>query len=320
MLVFRSRKHGIRPKISPNAQFARQPTFRNVANRSSSGGNDDPTLYCQTLVRKNDYEGYLNSFLFPPRIRNEYLALKAFNTELAMIPEATSQSTIAQMRLTFWRDAVKAIYEGNPPQQPVALALRPLTMVVPSYHLLRIVDARISEVKHPGFVSVEDLTSHAESTSSTLLYAFLSLLNLSSSSLYSHAASHIGIANSYAILLRALPFQASKRRLFVPAELTAKHGVSQEEVFRLGGDARGISDAVYELACLANDHINTAKSMFEGKKIPPEVLPVLLTAVPTISYLNRLESSNFHAFEPKLQSRDWKLPYKLWIAQFRRSF
>ncbi|KAG8761633.1 hypothetical protein FRC14_000017 [Serendipita sp. 396] len=305
--------------MASNSKFLRQFAFRMIANRSNTGGNDDPALFCQDLVRKHDYEGYLNSFTFPSRVRNEYFALKAFNTELAMIPEVTSQSTIAQMRLQFWRDSVKAIYEGNPPQQPIALSLRSLTPVVPAYHLLRIIDARVSELKRPGFVSVDDLTSHAESTSSTLLYTLLSLLSLSSSSLYSHAASHIGIANSLAILLRALPFQASKRRLFLPAELTAKRGVNHEEVFRQGGNAKGISDAVYELACMANEHINTARGMFQGQRLPLEALPVLLTAVPTISYLKRLESYDFHAFEPKLQVRDWKLPYKLWMARMRQT-
>ncbi|CCA71486.1 probable ribosomal protein MRP17, mitochondrial [Serendipita indica DSM 11827] len=293
---------------------------RAVANKSNAGGTDDPALYCQDLVRKHDYEGFLVSFAYPAGLRNAYFALKAFNAELAMIPESTSQATIAQMRYQFWKDAVKAVYEGQAPQQPIALALRGVVPAVPAYHLLRMIDARVAEVTNPGFMSVDDLTAHAESTSSTQLYTHLSLLSLSSSSLYSHAASHIGIANSFATILRALPFQASKRRLFLPAELTAKHGVSQEDVFRHGGDAQGIDDAVYELASLAYQHISTARGMFDNAQVPREALPVFLSAIPTISYLQRLEARNFHAFEPKLQTRDWKLPYRVWQANRRSTF
>jgi len=130
-------------------------------------------------------------------------------------------------------------------------------------------------------MTMSSLTSHAESTSSTLLYSLLSLLSLSHSSQYSHAASHIGIASSFTILLRALPYHASKRQLYLPAEVTAKHGLSQENVFRHGGEAKGIEDAVFDLASMANEHVGTARGMFEGK-IPDEAMPVFLSAVRTL--------------------------------------
>lgn len=60
--------------------------------------------------------------------------------------------------------------------------------------------------------------------------------------------------------------------------MTAKHGVSQEDVFRRGGHADGIDDAVYEFASMANQHVRTARDMFEGK-VPDEAVPVFLSAV-----------------------------------------
>lgn len=141
-------------------------------------------------------------------------------------------------------------------------------------------------------MTLDQVTKHAEATSSTLLYSLLSLLGLSSSSLYSHAASHIGTAAYCATILRALPFQASKRRLFIPAEITAKHGVSQEDVFRQGGSARGVEDAVFELATIAAQHMNTARQMFEGGKVPEEALPVFLSAVSTLMSVSRLRDKS----------------------------
>lgn len=137
-----------------------------------------------------------------------------------------------------------------------------------------------NELHNPTHLTVESLTSHAEATSSSLLYLLLSLLSLSSSD-FSHAASHIGIAQTFSTLLRALPFHASKRRMIVPAEITAKHGVSQEEVFRKGGSAKGIEDAVFEFATIANDHMITATDMFKasGGKVPQFAMPIFLTSV-----------------------------------------
>lgn len=129
---------------------------------------------------------------------------------------------------------------------------------------------------------MDSLTAHAESTSSTFLYLLLSLVGESASHAYSHAASHVGMVQTISTLLRSLPYHASKGHMVIPAEITARHGVSQEEVFRRGGEAKKIEDAVFEFATAANDHLLTARDMFSkecGGKVPGPVRPVFLSAV-----------------------------------------
>ena len=78
--------------------------------------------------------------------------------------------------------------------------------------------------------------------------------------------------------------------MVIPAEVTARHGVSQEEVFRKGGNAHGIDEAVFEFATLANDHLITAREMFKGEesssggKVPDRARPVFLSAVSGLRY------------------------------------
>jgi NADH dehydrogenase [ubiquinone] 1 alpha subcomplex assembly factor 6 len=140
-----------------------------------------------------------------------------------------------------------------------------------------------AELQTPTHLTIDSLTSHAESTSSTVLYLVLSLLSLSSSNL-SHAASHLGIAQTIITLLRALPFHSKNKRMVIPAEITAKHGVKQEDVFRQGPRIPGMEDAVFEFATIANDHLTTAREMLmksEGlnSRVPREALPVFLVGV-----------------------------------------
>lgn len=142
---------------------------------------------------------------------------------------------------------------------------------------------------------MESLTQHAESTSSTYLYLLLSLLNLSSSDLFSHAASHLGVAQGIQVLLRALPYHASKGRMIIPAEITARHGVRQEDVFHRGGNADGISDAVFEFATVANDNLLTAREMFkqsggDGGRVPRVAMPVFLYGVRSLFFASLLSS------------------------------
>lgn len=64
--------------------------------------------------------------------------------------------------------------------------------------------------------------------------------------------------------------------MVIPAEITAKHGVSQEDVFRRGSAAKGIEDAVFEFATIANDNMVTAREMFkeDSGKVPRNAMPV----------------------------------------------
>ncbi|TFY69079.1 hypothetical protein EVG20_g3301 [Dentipellis fragilis] len=286
-------------------------------------GHEDPYTYCRNLVQKRDYEGFLVSQLCPKDKIGGYFALRAFYTELAGLPESVSNVMIGKMRLQFWRDAIRGIADvsqGRPPHHPIALALSDTAQRanLPSYHLRRIVDARESELENPTYLTMDSLTSHAESTSSTMFYLLLSLLNLSSDTC-SHAASHLGVAQGLTTLLRALPYHVSKGRMIVPAEITAKHGVNQEEVFRKGPNVEGIEDAVFEFATVANDHLITAREMFKETdgRVPRVAMPVFAAGLPVASYLKRLEEVNFDVFHPSLQLRDWKLPWRVWRSYYK---
>ncbi len=176
-------------------------------------------------------------------------------------------------------------------------------------------------------MTLDSLTAHAEATSSTSNYLLLSILNLSSSETLFHAASHLGIAQTIATLLRALPYHASKRRMIIPASITAKHHVSQEEVFLRGPDAANITDAVYDFAVVANDHLITAREMFKADggrlKVPREAMPVLLGAVSLDCQAWSLGSlrlishyiSLWDRFQQQIIFADWKLLISMRLNQ-----
>ncbi|KXN81771.1 NADH dehydrogenase (ubiquinone) complex I, assembly factor 6 [Leucoagaricus sp. SymC.cos] len=296
---------------------------------SSSVGLSDPVGYCTDLVRKHDYESYLISQLWPRDLRGSYFALKAFSVELAMVQDHVSNLTIGKMRMQFWRDAVKDISNGRPPRHhPIALALFEATQRTPlqPYHFKRIIDARDAELETTSYQTIDQLIAHSESTHSTLLYLLLSLLpsRLGDSHALSHCASHLGNAQTIAVLLRALPYHSKQGQSVIPAEITSRHGVRQEEVFRKGPEAQGIDDAVFEFATLANDHMITARSMLKDGgldgKVPTGAMPVFLAGVPVANFLQRLEKNNFNAFDLKLQLSDWKLPWQIYRAYFQGRF
>jgi NADH dehydrogenase [ubiquinone] 1 alpha subcomplex assembly factor 6 len=72
--------------------------------------------------------------------------------------------------------------------------------------------------------------------------------------------------------------------MVIPAEITAKHGVKQEDVFRQGPHTPGMDDAVFEFATIAHDYLTTAREIlmtsdgYNGR-VPRDALPIFLGGV-----------------------------------------
>lgn len=67
--------------------------------------------YATGLVRKFDSDAIYPSHFYPASVRPAYLALRAFNIELATIDDNVSNPMVGRMRYQWWRDAVKGIFE-----------------------------------------------------------------------------------------------------------------------------------------------------------------------------------------------------------------
>ena len=56
-------------------------------------------------------------------LRAPLIALRAFNVELTQIPDNVKQEQLMQIRMQWWRDAVKSAYTDKPQPNPVIQAL-----------------------------------------------------------------------------------------------------------------------------------------------------------------------------------------------------
>ena len=217
-----------------------------------------------------------------------YVAIRAFNIELARIPDAVSMPQIGAMRMQFWRDTIDKTFNLAPPSEPVAILLA--SYLQQGFKLnktwfQRIITARDRKLTHPGFTNMAELESYAESTYSTLLYLTLSALPLKSLTM-DHLASHIGKAAGIVAVLRGVPLLAfppppnlhsnnpagmglpptreKQGIITLPLDVMSQCGVREEDIFRNGASAAGIRDAVFTVATRASDHLITARTMLKN--------------------------------------------------------
>ncbi|CAN1333299.1 NADH dehydrogenase (ubiquinone) complex I, assembly factor 6 [Linum perenne] len=241
-------------------------------------------------------------------MRKAAFALRAFNVETAKAMDVASDPRIGLMRLLWWQEAIDKIYANKLIEQPVAQALASVVSdhKISKGWLKRSVEARINDARrepHDIPHSISELEKYAEDTVSTLLYMTLQSGGISSTAA-DHAASHIGKASGLLLLLRSLPYHASRSRhdSYIPIEVASKHGLLVKEggrsYIKLDSNEGSLSDAVFEIASVANAHLQKARDL--AGTIPAEARPVLLPSVPTQVMLDSLSKVQFNVFDPRL--------------------
>ncbi|GAB7358088.1 hypothetical protein MBLNU230_g0249t1 [Neophaeotheca triangularis] len=252
--------------------------------------------FCLDTLRRYDTPSSLLLPYIPNHARDAYIALRAFNIDVARTADTTSTPTIGAMRLQFQRDAVTKALAGSPPKQPISILLAKAADDIEAVSdgktkwsrswFMRLVDTREKHLSNPPYQNVAALESYAENTYSTLLYLTLQALPMASLTA-DHVASHIGKATGIAAVLRGLPLIAfpgpanshsnqgqmsgdvgSTRQgaVLLPLDVMAEAGVREEDVLRNGADAHGLRDAVFNVATRANDHLITARQMLTNIK------------------------------------------------------
>ncbi|XP_077235471.1 terpenoid synthases superfamily protein isoform X2 [Tasmannia lanceolata] len=261
--------------------------------------------YCVQQVRSYDYHHYLCLLQLPPTIRKAAFALRAFNVETARAMDVASDPKIGLMRLLWWQEAIDRIFSNKIIEHPTAQALSSVisTHKISKYWLKRSIEARIKDASREDDdvpETTNELEQYAEDTVSTILYMTLQAGGIQSTEA-SHAASHIGKASGLLLLLRSLPYHASRGYSYIPAEVAANHGLlvkqgGRSEIQVEPGEA--LSNAVFEMSSIANMHLQKAREL--AGKLPAEAFPVLLPGVPAQVLLDSLRRRQFDVFDPRL--------------------
>ncbi|XP_022241269.1 NADH dehydrogenase (ubiquinone) complex I, assembly factor 6-like isoform X2 [Limulus polyphemus] len=269
-------------------------------------------------MRKCDYENYLATLLLPQESRSAAMVIRAFNTEIAQVKDMVSTTHAGAMRIQFWKDTLEQTFQGQPPQQPIALELARILKYqkLTKVWFQRMVDSRESLFSETGHQTIEELEDYAERSVSSVYYLILQSMGIKDLQC-DHAASHLGKCQGITNLLRGVPFNASRGRVYLPTDVLIKHKVSQEQILQ-GSQEKSVIDVVYEIASLAHQHLETARSF--KKDVPPAARVVFLPAVACESYLKKLQEAKFCVSHPQLQQRNGRLPLILWWHKLKRTF
>ncbi|WP_300030982.1 squalene/phytoene synthase family protein [uncultured Roseobacter sp.] len=132
---------------------------------------DDDLNACAALVEKADPDRFAASMAAPVAARRVLFPLFAFNTEVARAPWVTQEPMIAEMRLQWWRDALKEIAaRGVVRRHEVVTPLATALMPDQAAALDGLIDARRRDIASDPFANEDEMWAYLDATTGTLLW------------------------------------------------------------------------------------------------------------------------------------------------------
>jgi len=229
-------------------------------------------------VRRLDRDRYRAALFAPRPQRDHLLSLFAFNIELSRVREEVSDSTLGEIRLQWWREALERAQAGEMIGHPVAdaLALARRRCVLPDDLLADMIDARGSDLAATPMPDQTHLEDYLARTAGTVFQVGGYILGQRDERA-AHLARHAGVAFGLAGIMRALPVHRAQGLLLLPrAELSAA-GVQTGDV-RQGKVTKALETELARLRDLAEAHRAAAAEEFTALPAParPVFLPLAL--------------------------------------------
>ena len=250
--------------------------------------------YPADQVRRFDHDRFMTVIFAPAAIRENLFALYAFNIEIAKVSEVVTEPLIGQMRLQWWRDTLDRLYAGETVAHEVA---RPLGAAIVAAkldrdHFDRLIDTREFDIDRTPPANFAALRSYAEGTSAPLLALALQIAGAGRSAAADIAAS-VGSAWALTGLLRAVPFHARQRRLYLPEDRLADHSVRVQGLFDLKPTS-GLAEVVREIGLYARELLDEAPRAVRG--VPKTARSPALIASLARYHLSDLERAGWDPF------------------------
>jgi phytoene synthase len=270
---------------------------------------NDAYEHCEALVRERDRARFLATLFAPADKRPHLFALYAFDLEIAHIPDAVREPMAGEIRLQWWREALRGERAEEAQANPVAAAI--LDTIercgLSADALVETIDARQFDLLGQPMESRVALEKYLDATSGNVVEHAARILDQSPDAKV--AARHAGRAIGLTRAFRDFPRDVSKGRLFVPLDLLAAHEVHTASVWA-GESSGGLRAALMELQQDAKRELDALRAL----DLNPSILAAFLPATLAPLFLARMEKTGYNPFRTELDVSRLRSQFALWRA------
>jgi phytoene synthase len=288
----------------------------------ATAGTEEAAGYCLDQVRRFDRDRYLTALFAPADRRADLFALYAFNIEVARIRELIREPMMGHVRLQWWRDAIAEIYGGKERRHQVVqtLATAVRRHGISRGHFDRLLDAREQDMSTEPPADLSALVAYAQGTAGSLGHLAVEILG-GSATRTPHADSDVAVAaatiwTAHALvgLLRAVPYHARQRRIYLPQSLLAQHGVAPHDLLDLR-PGPGLAAIARDVAAATERLLDDSRRTIA--RPPSPLASAFLAATLARADLRRLRRVNFDPFDARLRRPTRASIWRLLAASLR---
>jgi NADH dehydrogenase [ubiquinone] 1 alpha subcomplex assembly factor 6 len=249
--------------------------------------------YCAQQVRTYDYHRYFAATFAPADMRRGLIALYAFNLEIASIRERVSETLLGQMRLQWWRDTMGEIYAGTIRNHAVVseIGWSIEAFDLPRQVFEKMIDGRMFDLEDEPPEDSGALAVYASATSGQLAAMAAYICGHPD---FAADADTVGTSWGMTGLLRALPYQAAQRRVYLPRDILRATGLAPDDVVERRNPT-AMTAAISEMVSLIE------RSRSGPMNVPRAVRPAVAYAAVTGPYLRRLQRAGYDVYASDLE-------------------
>lgn len=303
--------------------------------------------YCLAHIRKYDKENYLAALCIKDRLfRRAVVALRAFNVELSLVRDSTTNSDRAKLRLNFWAKLVEEIIRRDRQSEnehnlnkltayynytPIAKELLDLFHLVDidediKERLHDLIGARLSSkvLGYKPFDTLKELELYCFKSNSSIYHIGWNLGLQLHNTWYTNydilpriknISDKLGIAHGISNVIRGIPYNATKNCCYIPKDLLSEHNLTNRDFISSTNrklDPEKISPIVKSLATRCQSLLDEAFQ--DSRSIPGYFRQLFLPRVSIQINLKKLKKCNYNICDPRLTKKDGLLPLNLWMA------
>ncbi len=191
-----------------------------------------PQQYCQQKTANSGSSFYYSFLFLNKQKRAAMTALYAFCREVDDIVDEYTELKVAQVKLAWWRDEIKNLYQGKP-IHPVTKALAPFIHVfnLSENHFHEIIDGMEMDLNFNRYQDFKQLQLYC--------YRVASVVGILSAQIFGFKnrktlkfAHDLGMAFQLTNIVRDVGEDARRNRIYIPLDDLAKFNVSEEDILR----------------------------------------------------------------------------------------
>lgn len=268
-----------------------------------------PDQYCQEKAARSGSSFYYAFLFLPPERRRAITALYAFCREVDDVVDEVSESSVARMKLNWWRTQVDALFQGQA-EHPVMKALAPhiQTFGIQDRQLYAVIEGMemdLDQLRYPDWAALEKYCWHAAGVVGEMSASIFGPITDQTLDY----ARKLGTAFQLTNIIRDVGDDARRGRIYLPQEDLDRFGVNSADIMN------GVhSDAFVELmrfqTTRAREYYRAAVLALPKEERRAQRPGLMMTAIYS-TLLDEIEDDGWHVLDQRISLTPIR---KLWLA------